>query len=214
MPPKNPKFNIKLKYKKVFEISIILTIILVITAFKYFPEIKHESNVFKEPKPFIFLVDIPETGNKQIPPPPPKPIIPIEIPDDDELPDIEVLQTDLIDNDFVPKVIEEKNEEIDYGIIFKAVEEMPELIGGIASIQKNIVYPEIAKRAGVQGKVTVKVIVNKLGKVENPIILKGIGAGCDEAAIAAIMKTKFKPGRQRGKPVNVEISIPVYFKLN
>ena len=45
-------------------------------------------------------------------------------------------------------------------------------------------------------------------------VLKGIGAGCDEAALNAVLKTKFKPGKQRGKPVNVQVSIPVIFKLN
>ncbi len=45
-------------------------------------------------------------------------------------------------------------------------------------------------------------------------ILKGIGGGCDEAAAKAVEKTKFTPGRQRGKPVNVQVSIPVIFKLN
>ena len=36
----------------------------------------------------------------------------------------------------------------------------------------------------------------------------------DEAAIAAVMKTRFKPGKQRGKPVRVQVSIPILFKLN
>ncbi len=45
------------------------------------------------------------------------------------------------------------------------------------------------------------------------IILKGIGAGCDDAAIKAVMETKFNPGEQRGKPVKVIVSVPVVFKL-
>lgn len=110
------------------------------------------------------------------------------------------------------EIIKEKSVESD--VYFVAVEEMPEPIGGIDEIQKNIVYPEIAKRAGVEGKVYVLVFVNESGTVTDAKIIKGIGAGCDEAALDAVKKTKFKPGRQRGKTVKVQVSIPVVFRLS
>lgn len=109
------------------------------------------------------------------------------------------------------KAVEEKKEEAP--TFFVAVEEMPEPIGGIQAIQEKITYPEIAKRAGVEGKVYVLAFVDENGDVKKAQIIKGIGAGCDEAALDAVLKTKFKPGRQRGKPVNVQVSIPVVFKL-
>jgi protein TonB len=90
---------------------------------------------------------------------------------------------------------------------------MPEPIGGIAAIQQLITYPEIAKRAGVEGKVYVLAFVDESGNVTNAKIIKGIGAGCDEAAIDAVRQTKFKPGKQRGTPVKVQVSIPIVFKL-
>ncbi len=96
---------------------------------------------------------------------------------------------------------------------FVAVEEMPEPIGGIKAIQEKITYPEIAKRAGVEGKVYVLAFVDESGNVTKAQILKGIGAGCDEAALNAVEKTKFKPGKQRGVPVKVQVSIPIIFKL-
>ena len=96
---------------------------------------------------------------------------------------------------------------------FVAVEEMPEPIGGIQAIQSKIVYPEIAKRAGVEGKVYVLAFVDEQGTVANAKVIKGIGAGCDEAALNAVMQTKFKPGKQRGVPVRVQVSIPIIFKL-
>jgi protein TonB len=105
------------------------------------------------------------------------------------------------------KVVEEEP------VYFVAVEEMPEPIGGISEIQKNIVYPEIAKRAGLEGKVLVRAFVNESGNVTKTEVIKGIGLGCDEAAINAIVQTKFKPGKQRGKPVKVQVTIPVTFKL-
>jgi protein TonB len=106
---------------------------------------------------------------------------------------------------------EEKKEEAP--TFFVAVEEMPEPIGGISAIQEKIVYPEIAKRAGVEGKVYILAFVDENGDVKKAQVIKGIGAGCDEAALDAVLKTKFKPGKQRGKAVNVQVSIPVVFKL-
>ncbi|HSP87292.1 MAG TPA: TonB family protein [Ignavibacteriaceae bacterium] len=110
----------------------------------------------------------------------------------------------------VEEKIVEKEEAPTY---FVAVEEMPEPVGGIASIQQKIVYPEIAKRAGVEGKVYVLAFVNEEGNVTDAKIIKGIGAGCDEAALDAVRKTKFKPGKQRGVSVKVQVSIPIVFKL-
>jgi periplasmic protein TonB len=109
------------------------------------------------------------------------------------------------------KVVEHKEEAPTY---FVAVEEMPEPIGGIKAIQEKITYPEIAKRASVEGKVYILAFVDENGNVTKATVLKGIGAGCDEAARDAVLGTKFKPGKQRGTPVKVQVSIPVVFKLN
>ena len=51
------------------------------------------------------------------------------------------------------------------------------------------------------------------GIVTKVELIRGIGAGCDEAAMDAVHKTKFKPGKQRGKPVKVQVTVPVLFKL-
>lgn len=108
-----------------------------------------------------------------------------------------------------PKEINEIEEEPTY---FVAVEEMPEPINGLKGIQEKIVYPEIAKKVGIEGKVFVRAFVDEIGKVTKVELVKGIGGGCDEAAMDAILKTSFKPGKQRGKPVKVEVIIPIVFK--
>ncbi len=108
-----------------------------------------------------------------------------------------------------PKEVVETTEEPTY---FVAVEEMPQPIGGLQGIQQMIEYPEIAKRAGIEGKVFVKAFVDETGSVTNAEIVKGIGGGCDEAAMDAILKTKFTPGKQRGKPIKVQVTIPIVFK--
>jgi protein TonB len=109
------------------------------------------------------------------------------------------------------QIVEEPKEEAPQ--YFVAVEEMPEPVGGIQAIQSKIEYPEIAKRAGVEGKVYILAFVNENGDVTKAEVIKGLGAGCDEAALTAVKQTKFKPGKQRGVPVKVQVSIPIVFKL-
>ncbi len=97
--------------------------------------------------------------------------------------------------------------------IFVVVEQMPELIGGIASIQKEIRYPEIARQARVSGRVIVQFIVDQEGNVVDPVVLRGIGGGCNEEALRVVKLAKFIPGKQRGKPVRVRYTLPITFKL-
>jgi TonB family protein len=100
--------------------------------------------------------------------------------------------------------------EKDYSVM---AEEMPELIGGLYSIQSKIIYPEIAKRAGIEGKVFVQAFIDENGNVVNARIIKGIGGGCDESALDAVKQAKFIPGKQKGKPIKVQVTIPIVFKL-
>lgn len=96
---------------------------------------------------------------------------------------------------------------------FVKVEEMPEPIGGMKTIQEKIVYPEIAKRAGIEGRVFVLAFIDETGNVADAKVIRGIGAGCDEAALEAVKQTKFIPGKQKGEPKKVQVSIPIVFKL-
>ena len=68
-----------------------------------------------------------------------------------------------------PPAAEEEEEEPE---IFMIVEQMPELIGGLGSIQSKIKYPEIAKKAGVEGRVFVQFVVNTDGTVTDPCCSK------------------------------------------
>ncbi len=96
---------------------------------------------------------------------------------------------------------------------FVALEEMPQLIGGINSILKNLHYPEIARRAGVEGIVYVMAYVDAEGIVQTVEIARGIGAGLDEAAMEAVKQARFIPGKQRGQPRRVRVTVPVRFSL-
>ena len=163
------------------------------------------------------MEEIIQTEQIEKPPPPPRPPVPVEVPNDEILEDDELDLDVFLDIEEVadlpppppPAAVEEEPEPE----IFMLVEEMPDLIGGLAGLQKSIQYPEIAKKAGVEGKVFLQFVVDENGNVVDPIVTRGIGAGCDEAAIAAILKAKFKPGKQRGKAVKVKMSLPVTFRL-
>jgi protein TonB len=71
----------------------------------------------------------------------------------------------------------------------------------------------MAVKANIQGRVYLQFIVNENGDVENPVVLRGIGGGCDEEAIRVIRETKFSPGLQRGRPVRVRYALPIIFML-
>lgn len=93
-------------------------------------------------------------------------------------------------------------------------DQMPEPVGGLPSIYKLIEYPELAKNAGVEGKVYVLAFINESGGVDDVKVIKGIGAGCDEATIEAVKQTKFVPGQSAGKPAKIKMSLQIQFKLS
>jgi len=107
--------------------------------------------------------------------------------------------------------VPEKHEEQD--TFFLSVDEMPEIIGGLQSIQRRLRYPELAKQAGIEGTVYIFAFVDSEGNVARTEILNDPGGGLGETAAEVIQQTRFKPGRQDGKPVPVRVSIPIHFRL-
>jgi TonB family protein len=110
--------------------------------------------------------------------------------------------------------IEEDDEEF-----FMVVENMPEFPGGdlglMKFIQKNVRYPAIAKEYNITGKVYVSFIVDKQGNVTNVKIVRGVDKNLDSEALRVVSSLpKYKPGKQRGKPVRVMFTIPINFTLN
>ncbi|MEW6702025.1 MAG: TonB family protein [Bacteroidota bacterium] len=98
-------------------------------------------------------------------------------------------------------------------IYLAAVEEMPEPIGGVEKIISRLVYPAEAKQKGISGTVFVLAYVDESGTVRKTLLTKGIGGGCDEAAMNAVATSKFKPGKDKGRYVKVQVQIPVVFRL-
>jgi protein TonB len=213
------KPEIRYHYKLVFECSIVVSLLLIILAFKFFPDVTKGTIEYNAPQELFTVEDIQQTKQDYTPPPPPeKPSMIIQAISDEDLEDIEFGETELnFDQELSappPPPKEERKKVVEEEpVYFVAVEEMPSPIGGIQAIQNLIVYPEIAKRAGVEGKVNVLAYVNEDGTVIKTEILKGIGGGCDEAAEYAVKHTKFSPGKQRSKPVKVKVMVPIRFQL-
>ncbi|MDR9418739.1 TonB family protein [Gracilimonas sp.] len=96
---------------------------------------------------------------------------------------------------------------------FVVVEQMPKLIGGMAGLQSKVQYPTLARRAGIEGRVTIQFIVTENGNVENARVVRGIGGGADEEALRVVREAKFEPGMQRGRPVRVQYALNIKFNL-
>ena len=116
-------------------------------------------------------------------------------------------------------VIEEKEEVIEEEEIFVNAEEMPTFQGGDLSkfrtwVQSNVRYPQIALENGIQGNVVIKFVVEKDGKLSNIQVLQSPDKTLSDAAVAVLQRSpKWKPGKQRNKPVRVTYILPVSFKI-
>ena len=166
------------------------------------------------------------TRQDQVKPPPPPPPAPkitdvLDIVDDqeeieDEL-EIEDAEAD-DEEDIDISVVEGDDEEADDTQVFVVVEDMPIFPGGQIGLQKHIAksikYPVIAQENDITGRVFVSFVVNKFGKVENVKVVRGVDPSLDKEAIRVIKSLpKWKPGKQRGKPVKVSFTVPISFTL-
>ncbi|MEJ5350202.1 MAG: TonB family protein [Melioribacteraceae bacterium] len=86
-------------------------------------------------------------------------------------------------------------------------------IGGMKTIQDNLIYPEHALMYGLEGEVILIATIDEKGDVTNTEVIKGLGLGCNEAAKEAVKKTKFIPGQKDGKVVPSRVTLKVEFKI-
>ena len=212
--PKDPKADLKRTYPKVIEIGTILALVIMTLLFQAFKRFERAEVKQKQIDIVIQVDEIPQTEQMERPPAPARPAVPIESEDEDIPDDVTIETTDINLDELPPPPPPPSQEESDEDYLFVPYDEPPTPLGGFGSIQKNLKYPEIARKAGVEGKVIIHVLVDAKGNVVKTKVLKSLGNnGCDEAAIAAIKKVKWKPAMQRDKPVKVWVSIPVIFQL-
>lgn len=212
---KKPKADLRKYYTVFWEIGLVVVLLIFIIAMKV--DLRGgENNVdLTEEQEVVEMKEVVQTQQEKKPPPPPQPQVPVEVPNDEVIEDTEInLDSELDLDEPLPEPPQQESEGDQEEDFFVAVEDQPVLIGGIGELQQKVEYPPRCKRAGIEGRVTVQFIVNTQGEVEDPKVIRGIGGGCDEAAIAAIKEyAKFEPGRQRGKAVNVQMSLPILFRL-
>lgn len=104
------------------------------------------------------------------------------------------------------------------GQVFFIVDTMPEFPGGEPALRKwiatEIKYPVIAQENGIQGKVYVTFVVGQDGSVSYAKVARGVDPSLDKEALRVVnVLPKWKPGKQRGNPVNVSYTLPIEFKL-
>lgn len=219
---KTPKADLNKKTGLYLSIGLVISLALVTLAFEWksyddtgLVDLGQVESDFED------VMEIPPT--EQPPPPPPKIVQPeiIEVPDEEEIEeDIEIdLDVEITEDTQIEEMVfEEAPEEEATDEIFMVVEDQPEPQGGMQAfyeyVGKNLKYPSQARRMGVEGKVFVQFVVNTDGSLTDVQAIKGIGAGCDEAAVEVVKNApKWKPGKQRGRAVRVRMVLPITFKL-
>jgi TonB family protein len=103
--------------------------------------------------------------------------------------------------------------------VYFIAEKMPSYPGGddalMGDISKGVHYPAAARSNKTEGNVVVSFIVNRKGEMTNTKVVRGIGNGCEEEALRALKQLKtWNPGSVKGKPVRVQMNLPVRFKLS
>ena len=127
----------------------------------------------------------------------------------------------IVDEEPIPfyLVEEQPSYEEEEAIPFQLVEEKPSYNGGDANefskwVNSQLVYPEIAKNNGVQGRVTLQFTIDVDGSVTNVKVIRGVDPALDREAVRVVsMSPKWKPGKQKEKPVRVTYTFPVIFNL-
>lgn len=212
---KKPDADLRNFHTVFLELGLLITLVIFIIAVRMDITSLEPEEVQLQEQEVVEMEEVIRTQQMETPPPPPRPPVPVEVPNDEIVEDVEInIGGDLdlggqLDMPPPPPPAEEENEE-DF---FVVVEQMPELIGGLAELQSKIKYPEMARRAGIEGRVYIQFIVNEQGQVENPQVIRGIGGGADEEALRVVKQAQFKPGMQRGRPVRVQYSLPIFFRL-
>ncbi len=204
---KNPDVDLKLKYRKFFEASLVVALIIVLVLLYSFKKFEADYKLEKKVDIQIETIDIPQTEQFNRPPPPARPSIPIASEDEDIPDELTIDETEIDFSQPLDDSPPPPPEEAEPIVEFYALSEKPEVIKKIEPA-----YPELARKAGIEGMVVVKVLIDTKGKVEKVEIVKSHPM-LDDAAIAAAKQFLFKPGKQRDRFVRVWMTIPFTFRL-
>ena len=224
---KSQKASLENKRLLFVEIGFVLALLVTLGAFEWSSKEKQDTSLFAEQAEVIEEEMVPIT--QETPPPPPEmakiPVLSdqIDIIDDDIKVNDNILNLEDDSNlgveiqDYVEEVKEEVVEE--ETIPFQLVEEKPKFQGGDANdfskwVNQRLVYPEVAKENGVQGRVMLQFTVKTDGSVSDVKVLRGVDPSLDKEAVRVVsMSPKWTPGKQRDRKVKVTYTFPVIFQL-
>ncbi|MCI6328246.1 MAG: energy transducer TonB [Bacteroidales bacterium] len=210
------------------EIGMVIALLIVWGAFSYTSREKKVATLEAD-QTVVEVEDMVPITEETPPPPEAAPKIPIlsdqiDIVDDNIKVDDSMFQNIEDSNegfeimDYIESAPEEETIE-EEAIPFQLVEEKPSFNGGDANefskwVNSRLVYPEIAKENGVQGRVTLQFTVNADGSVSNVKVLRGVDSSLDKEAVRVVSSSpKWKPGKQRDRAVKVTYTFPVIFQL-
>jgi protein TonB len=216
--PRTTDNNLRNYYTILLEVGLILALLIMTLLVRVNFTTEADEEIVVEEQEVVEMEEIVQTKQQETVPPPPRPPVPVAVPNSEIIENVDINIDAEIDfssqMDMPPPPPQEEKEVVEEEEdFFVLVEEMPELIGGLQALQKEVKYPERALRANIEGRVYVQFIVNEKGEVENPVVTRGIGGGCDEEALRVVKMARFKPGLQRGRPVRVQYSLPVIFMI-
>jgi protein TonB len=128
---------------------------------------------------------------------------------------VDVLDEAPIDVALPAVIAEEETKETPKETIFHFVEQMPAFRGDLTKyLAAEIRYPDLARDNGIAGIVVIQFVLNEKGEINHPFVLKDIGGGCGEEALRVVRAMPpWLPGAQRGRPVKVQMNLPVKFVL-
>ncbi len=222
---KNPNVELSQKYNLFLNIGLVISLALCLVAFEWktyedLSVVDYKATSTNLEPPII----IPITEHKIPEPPKIKDPEIVEVPDEKEIDKVLIeVGSEVIEPVIAPPALPveavaapAEPEETETIHIISENPPMPE--GGFEALgkylQKSLKYPEQARRMNVEGKVFVQFVIDKDGSPSDITVLKGIGSGCDEEAVRVIKNMpKWTPGKQRGRPVKVRMSLPIVFKL-
>ena len=198
-------------------VQVGMVLMILITAFRANWQQQQDFEVQLEEQEVVEMEEIQQTKQEVKPPPPPKPPVPVEVPNDEVIEEDVDFDASLDLNESLdtsqgpPEPPEDKGEEEEEEI-FVIVENEPDC-GGVQALQSKVEYPEFAKKAGIEGRVFIQFVVDENGNVTNPTVTRGVHKLLDQEAVSAVKELSCTPGKQRGKPVKVRMSLPVTFRL-
>lgn len=225
---KSQKADLEGKKGVFFEVGLTLALAILLFAFEWRSSSEEVSQFQTVAEEQIEEEIIPITQQMLKPPPPPPPAPKltdlIDIVEDDNQIDEELEIQDVDDTSENTDAPTDATDFGEYGDedtgdteVFVVVEDMPSFPGGNVQkwIAKNVKYPVLAMENGIQGKVYIQFVIERDGSITDVKVLRGVDSSLDKEAVRVVKSMpKWKPGKQRGKPVRVSYTLPINFQLS